>query len=97
MTKEEYVIDQESKNVKDGKPKPLMIFVKEENKYLKSLLKVATLYLLPKQPILEVKKQKDISRLRQLLEQIPEGVIFDSMKVRSRSQLKRHENALMKC
>ena len=64
------------KDAKDGKPKPMMIFVEEEDEDLKSQLRAATLYLFPKQPMLEVKEPKDIGRLQQLLKQIPEGVVL---------------------
>jgi len=45
----------------------MMIFVEEEDPDLIEQLKAATLYLFPKQPMLEVKEAKDIGRLQTML------------------------------
>jgi len=54
----------------------MMIFVEYEDPDLIEQLKAATLYLFPKQPMLEVKEAKDIGRLQTMLRQVPEGVVL---------------------
>ena len=83
------------KDWKDGKPKPMMIFVEEEDPDLIEQLKAATLYLFPKQPMLEVKEAKDIGRLQTMLRQVPEGVVLIPKKYGRGINLRFQKDALV--